>query len=497
MPDVVLINPQTDFDIRNVTTRLPLAMLYIGSALGREGFSVRIVDARVDPRWQETLRQSLESPVLWAGITSMSGGQIRWGLKAAQIVRDANPAVPIVWGGVHPSILPEQTLADPLVDLVCVGEGEITAVELAHRLRRDGPCADLRDIPGLVWQRDGSVVRNAPRPPMNMDDLPPIDYGLVDIAPYILAEGPGQRSLVLTTSRGCPMRCGYCYLGVLPEGRRYRAESPERVVDRLEELSRRFGIHTFHIMDDEFFTQIQRARGVCEIILERRLEFRLRAACRIDYVNRMDRETLDLFRNAGFEHLFLGAESGSDRVLEFIQKGITRADIVEANRRLREARIAPKFSFMGGFPSESLDEVKATLRLMVELVVDNANAYCTPIQLYSPYPGTPLFEFCVEQGMDAPKSLEAWSDWSWEAINFSRLTPAEDEALKRIAIFSFFIDGKTVPENAAGNPLMAAVARIYGAYIRARVRTGCYACMPEVALIKSAMDRTRRRIRGL
>jgi radical SAM superfamily enzyme YgiQ (UPF0313 family) len=494
VPDVVLVNPQTDFDIRNVTTRLPLAMLYIGSALAREGFSVRIVDARVDPQWEDSLSQALDSSALWVGVTSMSGAQIRWGLKAAQVVRDTDATIPIVWGGVHPSILPEQTCIHPLVDIVCVGEGEITAVELTHRLRRDGPRADLGDIPGLVWKRDSAVIHNAPRPPLNMDDLPSIDYGLVDIAPYILAEGPGQRSLVITTSRGCPMRCGYCYLGVLPEGRRYRAESPERAVDRLQQLSHLSGVNTFHILDDGFFTQVQRVRRICEIILERRLEFRLRAACRIDYVNRMDHDTLALFRNAGFEHLFLGAESGSDRVLKFIQKGVTRADMVEANHRLLKARITPKFSFMGGFPTESLEEVKATLRLMIELVGQNPNAYCTPIQIYSPYPGTPLFDFCLEQGMDAPKSLEEWSDWSWETINFSQLTPAENEVLKKIAIFSFFIDGKTIPENAAGRPLMAAVARLYGAYVRARIRTGCYACMPEVTPIKTAMDHTRRPI---
>ena len=89
---------------------------------------------------------------------------------------------------------------------------------------------------------------------MPMDELPLLDYGLVDVEKYVLAEVPGERSLQITTSRGCPMRCGYCYLTVVPDGRRYRAESPERTVERIARLLRLYGLNAIHIIDDEFFT---------------------------------------------------------------------------------------------------------------------------------------------------------------------------------------------------------------------------------------------------
>jgi anaerobic magnesium-protoporphyrin IX monomethyl ester cyclase len=489
MPDVILVYPRTLWDIKNVTTRLPLAALYIGTVLQERGYSVRVIDQRVDERWGDTLRDALRERPLWVGVSAMTGRQIRWGLEASQIVRDADPGIPIVWGGVHPTILPDQTLAHPLVDLVAVGEGEITALELTEALQELGGLeegqipARIGGIAGLVWQHDGETVHNAPRAFTPMDEWPWLDYGLIEIEHYILAEVPGERSLQITTSRGCPMRCGYCYLTVVPDGRHYRAESAERTVARIERMLHDFNLNAIHIIDDEFFTQIKRARRVCELIVERGIEVTLRTNCRIDYIDRMDAEDLRLFRRAGFKQIYLGAESGNDRVLDLIAKGITRDQILRANEKLREAGIAPKFSFMGGFPTETISEVKDTMSLMVQLVRENPGAYSTPVQLYSPYPGTPLYETCLQSGTEMPNSLEGWTESGWEHIDYSWLSPAEERFLQKAAYFTFFLDGKTVAESLR-SPLMRLVARAYGWIVRQRIRLDFYALMPEVRLIR-------------
>ncbi len=490
MSDVILIYPRTLWDIKNVTTRLPLAALYIGSVLKQNSFTVQVIDQRTDDRWTDTLRTALHQRPLWVGISSMTGRQIHWGLEAAQIVRQADPAIPIVWGGVHPTILPAQTLAHPLVDVVVVGEGEQTALDLSRAWRQNGAQADLSAIAGLVWQRNNEMVFNAPRSFIPMDDLPPLDYSLVAVEHYILSEVPGERSLQITTSRGCPMHCGYCYLTVVPDGRRYRAESPERTLAHIERIVDEFHLNAIHIIDDEFFTQIKRVRRVCELLLERGLKLTLRTNCRIDYIDRMSLDDLRLFRRAGFKHLYLGVESGNDRVLGLINKGITRDQVIRANRKLQEADIAPKFSWMGGFPTETVSEVRDTMRLMVDLVEENPYAYATPVQLYSPYPGTALFDLCLENGMPMPQTLEGWTESGWEHIDYSWLTPAEERFLQQVAYFTFFLDGKTVPESMR-SPLLRLAARVYGWVVRRRIRLNFYALMPEVALIKWALAHTK------
>lgn len=496
MADVILITPRTQWDIKNITTRLPLASLYIGSVLEEQGFKVQIIDQRVDENWAISLRQALEERPLWVGVSSMTGRQIQWGLAASQIVRESDPTIPVMWGGVHPTILPDQTLAHLLVDLVAVGEGEITALELTRCLAanrgQDWREVDLSAIDGLVWQRDGRNVHNAPRSATDMNEWPRLHYDLVHVPHYILAEGAGERSLQMTTSRGCPMKCGYCYLGVVPDGRCYRAEDAERTVERIEYITKTFGVDTVHIIDDEFFTQFKRARQICQMILDRGIKVILRANCRIDYINRMSLDDLKLFHKAGFEHIYLGAESGTDRVLELMGKGITVEQTFEANRKLKKAGIAPKFSFMGGFPTETMDEVKKTLRLMVRLVSENSMAYTSPVQLFSPYPGTPLFDLCLEMGMPMPNSLEGWAEWAWETDNCTWRTRREEKLLGKIALFSFFLDGKTVPESSQKTWFRWA-ARLYGAVVRTRARLGFFAFMPEIRAIRWEYNNLQRR----
>jgi radical SAM superfamily enzyme YgiQ (UPF0313 family) len=497
MTDVILINPRTQWDVKGITNRLPLACLYIGSVLEEHGFSVAVIDQRVNDQWAEDLHRLLRERPLWVGITSMTGRQIQWGLNASQIVRETDPSIPIVWGGVHPSILPEQTVSHLLVDAVAVGEGELTALELTQTLKeRAGKPSqtelDLSHIDGLVWQSDGKIIRNQPRVPADMNQWPPLDYSLVQVDNYILSELPGERSLQMTTSRGCPMRCGYCYLGSVPGGRTYRAQDPERVVDHIERLMNSFEISAIHMIDDEFFTQFNRARKICRLIIERGIKVTLRANCRIDYINRFEDEDLQLFRKAGFKHIYLGAESGSDRMLQFIKKGITTEDIYKANEKLKRAGIAPKFSFMAGLPTETIKEVKATLKLMERLVRQNPEAYCTPVQLFSPYPGTPLFDYSLQAGMKMPSRLEQWGEWGLESALYSWLKPRENKLLEKIALFSFFLDGKTVPESATKSWFRFA-ARLYGAVVRLRVRLGFFAFMPEVAAIRWEYDNMSRR----
>ncbi len=492
--DVVLLFPRTRWDIAGVTTRLPLALLYLGSFLKRAGYSVRIIDQRVDPDWRQSLRQCLHCPPLWVGMTCMTGGQITSGLQAARLVRELAPSVPLVWGGVHPSILPEQVLAHELSDVVVIGEGEQTALELTRALDKPGvkaasrlDPARLERVAGIAFRRQRAAVRTEPRACLDMQQLPELDYSLVPVQSYVLREVGSERSLQLTSSRGCPMRCGYCYLGSVPGGRRYRAESPERTADAIEALARRFGVNAVHIIDDEFFIRIERARRVCELLLERGVHLGLRANCRVDALDRMDLETLRLFRRAGFHHLYLGVESGNDRVLGFIEKGTRTEQVLRVNDKLGRAGIAPKYSFMAGFPTETLEEIKDTLHFMLRLVRENPQARTTPLQLYTPYPGTPLYDYCLQNGLQAPDRFQGWSDWGWERCSGEWLAPATRRFLEKAAYFTFFLDGKTVADSLPSSWLRLA-ARAYGRYVRERIRRDLYRFMPEVALIRSRLS---------
>ena len=140
----------------------------------------------------------------------MTGYQIGHGLALAQQVRDLNPKIPIVWGGVHPTIHPESTILHSLVDMVVVGDGEEAAVELARTLESGG---DLSSIGGLVFKVAGQPVHSPGRPKPDLDAIPSPDYSLLDLNNYFtIGHISRSKQLQLVTSRGCPFHCGYCYL---------------------------------------------------------------------------------------------------------------------------------------------------------------------------------------------------------------------------------------------------------------------------------------------
>jgi hypothetical protein len=127
---------------------------------------------------------------------------------------------------------------------------------------------------------------------------------------------------------------------------------------------------------------------------------------------------------------------------------------------------------------------------MARLVRENPDAYSTPLQLYSPYPGTDLYSYCVESGVGMPQTLRGWSESGWEHIDYSWLEPQEEQFLQKAAYFTFFLDGKTVPESIK-SPILRLLSRIYGSWVRLRVGLDFYALMPEVELIKWALANSK------
>ena len=153
---VVLVHPHPGPKDRDVHI-LPLGILYVAAPLVAQGYSVSAIDQRKDNDWRTTLKGLVTRPgTVCVGISTMTGPQIAHGLDMARVVREAAPDLPIVWGGVHPSLLPEQTAAHPLVDIACFGEGETVFPPLVEALARG---RDWKDLPGLAYKGDDGKVR--------------------------------------------------------------------------------------------------------------------------------------------------------------------------------------------------------------------------------------------------------------------------------------------------------------------------------------------------
>jgi radical SAM superfamily enzyme YgiQ (UPF0313 family) len=435
MKDIILIQPRAGtFDL--LGARIPSGVLSLATLPKDKGYNVKIIDQRIDKDWEKNLIKALKSNPICVGITCMTGRQIEFALKASKIVKEHSTS-PVVWGGVHTTILPEESISHPLIDIIVLREGEITFMEVVEALENRTALADVK---GIYYKEGGKVKRTGERSFIkNLDGLPDLPYELLDMEKYSSINIEGK-SIDFVSSRGCPFNCSFCY-NTYFNRRLWRALSAEETVKRLKNMVNKYNIKTIFFQDDNFCADLTRLRKILKGILEEKLDINWGTlGLRVDTAKRMDDSMLQLMEKSGCVNVDIGAESGSKRILEMIDKQITVEDLLSVNKRISKYPFIVKYSFVIGFPTETRDEREATVKTALKLVKDNKRAY-TPFFVYTPYPGTPMFDLAIKNGLVPPKSLEEWSKFGWDNwyFNFkSWLTAAQIRELKSIEISSMF-----------------------------------------------------------
>lgn len=405
---VVLLYPKNHFGkVYHPWTWAPLPILAVSAPLFAEGYDVKLIDANVDHNWQKRLVREC-SDALMLGISCMTGPQIHYGLKGAAAVRAAGLKLPIVWGGYHPSILPEQTSLNSFVDAVVRRQGELTMLELAQRLSQG---EDYTGAHGITFSRDGETVSNPARPVADINNFPRLPYDRLDNPrQYLNNMHVGSRAINYVSSQGCPARCQFC-AEPLVYGRRWKAYTPERVISDLEFLQSFLGVNGIMYFDSTYFVKESRAREISQKMIEKQMNLGWAANARAPQLGRFSQDTFDLLKRSGLWAFLVGAESGSPAQLQSMQKDIEPEDILQAARVASRHGIKITYSFIVGFPGETDQEVEETWTVMEE-VSRIVGEYNSQLHFYAPTPGNALYHKAVELGLKAPASLEEWAAFS-------------------------------------------------------------------------------------
>ncbi len=404
MADIILVMPIANrFD--KVTIRVPNGLLAIAALPEKAGYDVKIIDLKVDENWQKTLKSSIDTTTLCVGITCSTGRMIRSALNVASKVREINPELPIVWGGPHPTLMPKQTLEHPLVDIIVLNEGDEIFMELVEALANK---KDFSNIKGIGYKNNGHVKINPPAPLIGDVDLLPLSpYNLVDVSKYATLNIDNLPSLDILTSRGCPYNCGFCSTPATSQ-RLWRALSVNRIIKNITLLKERYGIRTFYFVDDNFMVNLKRVEQFLDALKESGLNIYWGSqGVRINTINKMSSKFLDKIEESGCVELSIGVESANQEILDIIDKKIKVEDIYRANEKLAGRKFAVKYNMIIGFPGETISGIQKTVELAVELQKKNKNAWF-PFNVFTPFPGTPMFRRAVEYGFNAPKNLEEW-----------------------------------------------------------------------------------------
>jgi radical SAM superfamily enzyme YgiQ (UPF0313 family) len=476
---VVLLQPKIgDMDGFRDKPTPPMALLHASTLLAEE-FDVILVDQRLGPDWERALADALATRPVALGVTTLTGPMVGQALRMVRAARRQGD-VPVVWGGTHVSMLPAQAAACDGVDLVVTGEGEQAFLAVARELARGG---DPATVPG-TWRRKDGEVRSTPRGgPLDFAALPLAPYGLVDMERYMYTYG-GRRTLDYLSSRGCPYSCAYCYNTVFHR-RRWSAKPADVVAVELAALRKRYDFEALYFLDDNFFIDWKRAWEILAALKTAGLKFELQGVD-IQTIARMSDEELSFLSSAGLVKMTIGIETASDRLRERVGKWGDSAVVRQALRRLANRPFLVLTSFIIGFPFESWEETRQTVRLALDLQAAGENFRFPQLYTFTPVPGTPLANELVEGGFRFPETLEEWAGYDWDHCLLFRDDPAKRRRLEAMAFLSKFIDRKM--DDYGSRRAFSTLYNLYRPIARARLEHGFLSPLPE----RKAYDMLRR-----
>lgn len=401
----------------------PLGILAVATPLKRAGFEVILVDSTIEPDFKRRVLSEVRD-ALCLGISLVTGPMIRETVEISRSIKEWDPDFPIVLGGWHPSLLPKQTLEAPYVDYIVRGQGEDALLDLVRHIQA-GAAPDL--IPGIGFKRNGRLVMTAERPLRPLVEMPPKAYELADFDAY--ERKCGRRWAMYTSSLACPFNCAYCTnSGVY--GRKWNALPPEQFVEETVDLSRRYSLEMLWIVDDNFLVDLDRARGIAEGLVRENSHYQWSIQATTNLTSRLTLQDLKLLRRAGLHQICQGAESGSRTVLKAMQKDWQDMEsIYESAARCLEAGIRPSFNIIFAFPGETRKERRETIDFMMDMCRRfPGTEFWTNI--FTPYPGSPVFERTTELGIEMPASLEGWADFFPRYTRLPWLNGAEHRRLQ-------------------------------------------------------------------
>jgi anaerobic magnesium-protoporphyrin IX monomethyl ester cyclase len=379
----------------------PLALLSLAGTLREANFKVVLIDGAIEPDYLSRIAEECESALCF-GVSVLTGPMIRGAIEAAKFVKSHTPDVCVVFGGWHPTLCPESTLREPYVDVVVRGQGEITIVELASALARKSPL-DL--IAGISWKKQGKLVENFERRVQPVDTFVRPAFDMVDFDAYERVSG--KRELAYATSIGCPYACNYCTDMVVYK-RRFNAYSAEHVIKELVDLAARYRITDVALLDSNFPVDVHRAIAIAKGIRDSGVKFNWTFQASTDFICRMSQEEVQLLADSGVKYMGFGTESTSPAVLKLMNKRHQRVDeMYETARKGNLAGIRINFNLILGYPGETEADRLVTFRTMSDIRRKFKNVRFSP-NIFTPYPGIPIWPQLRELGVPEPKTLEDW-----------------------------------------------------------------------------------------
>lgn len=411
----------------------PLGLCYLASSIKNEGHEVKIIDAEIEGMSiKEVVEEAKKYSPDLIGITSTTPifPKVR---QLAETLKKALDT-PIVLGGPHITVMPGQTMEEnECFDFGVYGEGEKTICALIRELQGKKKFENIR---GLMYRKDGNVVKNKPRQlEQNLDSIAFPDRASLKLNEYLWSV-PGKgivKFASIITARGCPFNCIFCSQRAIL-GSKVRFRSPENIIKEIEEIVKKYKIKHFVFLDDTLTLDRNRIMELSKLLIEKSLDISWEGWTR---ANTIDKEMLTLMKKSGFVRISFGIESGNEEILKIIKKGITLKQLRDAYKLTKEIGIEARGTAMIGHPFETKSTVNDTIKFIRSL--DGCDQIYLGIS--TPYPGTELYKMAIngDGGLKLlTKDFSSFRRWGDSAVEVNDLSKEDLVRLQRWGIFYFY-----------------------------------------------------------
>ena len=378
---ILLINPKAERYSRSVT--LPLGLLSIASVLQKEGHAVRIYDRTVEKFSEKEVFRTFQPALI--GISLIFNNSVKDTINLASFAKLFS--LPVVVGGPLATQLPEAVLKHREIDIVSLSEGEETWREIAAYFEKKD--RRLEDIAGLAYINGGEMVKTARRDFLDLAQLPPLDWSLVNVPRYFQASYGCDKMLYLYSAKGCPNNCAFCYNKEFHRCR-YRKRPLQMLLDEIRYLSAHYGLNGVYFADELWCRNKEEMHVTCDALKSLSLDFVWGCQTRIGL---FDEDDFRYMYDAGCRWVFFGVESGSERVLGLMNKRISLDKIIPTFHACRQAGITAIASCIVGFPGETEQDLRETVSLLERLETHLVN-----LNFFVMVPGSDIYKKMVSEG---------------------------------------------------------------------------------------------------
>ena len=382
---------------------IPFSILHLERAIRHMNLNVILIDENDNQNYEKVIGTH-KNDILLTGVSAITGCQIDGGIKFSKKVREIAPEAKILWGGWHPTIVPEQTLKEHYIDFVIVGQGEKPFDEFIQALLND---TSFLDIKGLAYKKDGQFKLNTPDEFCNLNDFPDVDYSLIDLNKYVLKTDFSERRLMYFATYGCPFNCPFCS-GSQIFKKKWYPKKMETIIADLKYFKEIASIDSVLFWDDNFFSNKKFVLDFAQKVIDENLDIVWEGSAHArGFLNLFKEADVKLLYKAGLRRVSTGAESGNDSVLGLIKDNLLHNDVLNLITLLKNNGMTTFFSTMVGFPLSEGDEIKSTFNLIRKAKRIDSEVK-VQINIYTPYPQTLLYKAAIEKGFKEPLQLLDW-----------------------------------------------------------------------------------------